>query len=334
MIEYGPDCLSSGLSPRVRGNRLQGCREGPDHGSIPARAGEPALRTEIGFQAGVYPRACGGTFMALTMIIGCTGLSPRVRGNLIPQQSNVVWDGSIPARAGNRQIAGGSTTQRGSIPARAGEPWSRNSAARGCRVYPRACGGTTPSNAAVTSSRGLSPRVRGNPHPIDRNGNQIGSIPARAGEPGPRRSIRPAPWVYPRACGGTAQGFHDAVAGMGLSPRVRGNLVRVPAWLSSVGSIPARAGEPAVRATDVIADGVYPRACGGTGFHHARKVCTWGLSPRVRGNPLGVHAVERELGSIPARAGEPRRGIPTASMFGVYPRACGGTSCNQVLEFP
>ena len=54
-----------GLSPRVRGNRhFRVPADGP-RGSIPARAGEPAAYLTSGTSYTVYPRACGGTFIAL-----------------------------------------------------------------------------------------------------------------------------------------------------------------------------------------------------------------------------------------------------------------------------
>ena len=37
------------------------------------------------------------------------------------------------------------------------------------------------------------------------------------------------------------------------------------------------------------------------------------------------------VGSIPARAGEPRFGTPCVARVGVYPRACGGTSLASAL---
>ena len=74
---------------------------------------------------------------------GVRGLSPRVRGN---------------------QRSGGSYCRgRGSIPARAGEPGDIHEWLEDCRVYPRACGGTSVGSLTDKSSPGLSPRVRGNP---------------------------------------------------------------------------------------------------------------------------------------------------------------------------
>ena len=70
---------------------------------------------------------------------------------------------------------------------------------------------------------------------------------------------------------------------------------------------------------------VYPRACGGTASAAVSGSRTQGLSPRVRGN----HHDEAEnnvlMGSIPARAGEPRTHSLTTPPRKVYPRACGGT---------
>ena len=70
---------------------------------------------------------------------------------------------------------------------------------------------------------------------------------------------------------------------------------------------------------------VYPRACGGTCPGPRAWAASMGLSPRVRGN-LGKKACQPVTqGSIPARAGEPRRPPMSRTGLGVYPRACGGT---------
>ena len=53
-----------GLSPRVRGNPSNFVAGVTEHGSIPARAGEPH-RLHVCRQAStVYPRACGGTTLS------------------------------------------------------------------------------------------------------------------------------------------------------------------------------------------------------------------------------------------------------------------------------
>ena len=50
----------------------------------------------------------------------------------------------------------------------------------------------------------------------------------------------------------------------GLSPRVRGNLVRHVGYPNDRGSIPACAGEPCALSTSRCQAEVYPRVCGGT----------------------------------------------------------------------
>ena len=172
------------------------------------------------------------------------GLSPRVRGNHI----SVVVE----------------TNREGSIPARAGEPLVEPADHRHVGVYPRACGGTAAELLGKHLGMGLSPRVRGNQlDPIEQMIGR-GSIPARAGEPSshPRRPRTTR--VYPRACGGTIAAAGGAVAGAGLSPRVRGNHDLPLFGILVAGSIPARAGEPCTCGGECLRQWVYPRACGGT----------------------------------------------------------------------
>ena len=93
-------CLSSGLSPRVRGNHPPGrwCRG--RRGSIPACAGEPLSWDIDPAAARVYPRVCGGTVVTGSDPVIGWGLSPRVRGNLEQQPLTHVFGRSIPACAG------------------------------------------------------------------------------------------------------------------------------------------------------------------------------------------------------------------------------------------
>ena len=173
------------------------------------------------------------------------------------------------------------------------------------RVYPRACGGTTPPAAAHNQRSGLSPRVRGNRVRVMRMARGLGSIPARAGEPSPNAPANSRAEVYPRACGGTRRCQGLRLAPRGLSPRVRGNHGWSGAGRSQDGSIPARAGEPLGTGGFGAELGVYPRACGGTWLMEWILARRQGLSPRVRGNH-GIRSNKSFIvGSIPARAGEP-----------------------------
>ena len=194
------------------------------------------------------------------------GLSPRVRGNRTRDDAPSYPVGSIPACAGEPV-----TSVRIRL-----SPW----------VYPRVCGGTSPRNARRTLSVGLSPRVRGNRRPKEPHGSTPGSIPACAGEPDlPIRSASSFK-VYPRVCGGTPGRTHAEVM--------------------QAGSIPACAGEPDGGRVELQRARVYLRVCGGTCRTANRIDLAKGLSPRVRGNHLGIDDATAVWGSIPACAGEPQ----------------------------
>ncbi len=213
------------------------------------------------------------------------GLSPRVRGNRIGYFRIPIEDWSIPACAGEPWVDGDRYSLKG--------------------VYPRVCGGTPLMALPGVRPRGLSPRVRGNPHPQRIAGESVGSIPACAGEPRPAASGQRRPAVYPRVCGGTRPVGKPALRRSGLSPRVRGNPGGTGRWGLAPGSIPACAGEPNSRRLMLVYGKVYPRVCGGTKSLHKSFQAVRGLSPRVRGNRPNGCAQGRINGSIPACAGEP-----------------------------
>ena len=193
-----------GLSPRVRGNRPVSQAGVLSSRSIPACAGEPRKEAPNTWLAWVYPRVCGGTYASLYLHSASSGLSPRVRGNLLPPPGDGVGAGSIPACAGEPVAC------------------SLRPAARW--VYPRVCGGTIDCPPAAVSSLGLSPRVRGNRMPDRICRQDQRSIPACAGEPSDAVRHQASQEVYPRVCGGT----HGSHQRRPARPR----------------SIPACAGEP------------------------------------------------------------------------------------------
>ena len=216
----------------------------------------------------VYPRGCGGTNSTSTLADRSIGLSPRVRGNL-PTRGVIPWP-------------------RGSIPAGAGEP--RFKVLRGYVdwVYPRGCGGTPVQSPPRIRRLGLSPRVRGNPGSKSSEDTSIGSIPAGAGEPRFKVLRGYVDWVYPRGCGGTPVGGGLAEGRSPLSPRVRGNPGSKSSEDTSIGSIPAGAGEPWRSSGGKEHPKVYPRGCGGTDISWYCYYLRKGLSPRVRGNPMAA----------------------------------------------
>ena len=233
-----------GLSPRVRGN-LARQQQKPHVGrSIPACTGEPDSRLGLFGLWRVYPRVYGGTRAWAISWSKVSGLSPRVRGNLI-----AVWASSACG---------------GSIPACTGEPrrfWSRPLV---MGVYPRVYGGTRPRVGPEPPAMGLSPRVRGNHSSFESVRIVMGSIPACTGEPKYASYITSLSGVYPRVYGGTYGDLLGQDSPEGLSPRVRGNLLLILFFHLLLRSIPACTGEPTSDYWPIFTSEVYPRVYGGT----------------------------------------------------------------------
>ena len=139
-------------------------------------------------------------------------------------------------------------------------------------------------------------------------------------------TIRQDHRVYPRTCGGTSMSSRSTSMASGLSPHMRGNLGSRRRGIRQQGSIPAHAGEPFYLSAFQKTREVYPRTCGGTFLPAPVQAVQKGLSPHMRGNPIGLDYGALETGSIPAHAGEPRCPAPLWPLYGVYPRTCGGTA--------
>ena len=309
-----PLVFRMGLSPRVRGNRPGFPAEWRLARSIPACAGEPRRSRIRRPNRRVYPRVCGGTVWSSVIPPWSGGLSPRVRGNPVACAFCCAAAGSIPACAGEP------------IPV----IWSPGSSP----VYPRVCGGTLIWPEAGDVDKGLSPRVRGNQHPVMTHRADIRSIPACAGEPRPVHAAAFHSAVYPRVCGGTGFGNHKAFLLYGLSPRVRGNQRAARYTTIEQGSIPACAGEPRRRFDTRNRRRVYPRVCGGTSDCYISQDIDQGLSPRVRGNLIVYQSVRPGERSIPACAGEPQVCQVVHHHCAVYPRVCGGTVAGADAHAP
>ena len=238
-----------GLSPRLRGNRAGGGAVGAGDGSIPALTGKPIAYKFPTPSSGVYPRAYGETSRCCGIRSPPCGLSPRLRGNPVHGPRMTRRFGSIPALTGKPRIAAICADTR--------------------RVYPRAYGETRPASANGPRARGLSPRLRGNPHVLGAGRQLRRSIPALTGKP-----------FLPTGGGGAAAG--------GLSPRLRGNRRQGHRQPPARGSIPALTGKPS-SCRDASRPGeVYPRAYGETCLRGLRVENEKGLSPRLRGNPFRV----------------------------------------------
>ena len=120
----------------------------------------------------------------------------------------------------------------------------------------------------------------------------------------------------------------------GLSPHVRGNLVRAVVFQEDRGSIPACTGKPSQTDRYRGRSGVYPRMYGETlsGLSSSRK--TGGLSPHVRGNPVKLIGIAADQGSIPACTGKPWRAPWRRRGSTVYPRMYGETAARTIPQRP
>ena len=274
-----------GLSPPTRGNR--GATELSASGmrSIPAHAGEPDSPIADAPSDAVYPRPRGGTHWWARLSISNEGLSPPTRGN--------------------RRRRRVSVDRRRSIPAHAGEPSVLPEKSAPLAVYPRPRGGTGAGVQLAETPRGLSPPTRGNPESVKERTQELGSIPAHAGEPRQRERGRRGQTVYPRPRGGTFGGACWRAGRYGLSPPTRGNPCAASNRAKAVGSIPAHAGEPICHSPGCIWESVYPRPRGGTLGVYVYRHSDPGLSPPTRGNPSIARRPPFCSGSIPAHAGEP-----------------------------
>ena len=187
---YGETCAAQvryaageGLSPRVRGNRWRGGLLCSAKRSIPACTGKPGTGGTVQIACEVYPRVYGETNDYLSTTLTTTGLSPRVRGNLLDSDS--------------------SRRNSGSIPACTGKPMSPRSFTSKMGVYPRVYGETHLMKGLTRFAAGLSPRVRGNQRGDLVDVVVFRSIPACTGKPNSTRLASGALTVYPRVYGET-----------------------------------------------------------------------------------------------------------------------------------
>ena len=273
-----------GTSPRVRG-KLGLCYESFQCvGYIPACAGETYLRQSERWCRTVHPRVCGGNEDPAPVHHPPRGTSPRVRGKHWLKPSLLQASRYIPACAGETEVRCLQT-----------EPgW----------VHPRVCGGNRANVYLGLFVIGTSPRVRGKPSGNSGSASFVRYIPACAGEtirPCPRATMRR---VHPRVCGGNHSEPLPTISLHGTSPRVRGKPVPIYGFSFRLGYIPACAGETHASVLPAFTQTVHPRVCGGNDEEAAVRVHADGTSPRVRGKPLLTVAQVREVGYIPACAGE------------------------------
>ena len=187
--------------------------------------------------------------------------------------------------------------------------------------------------------------MRGNPDQQVELADQLGSIPAHAGQPSRTPRRRPDPRVHPRSrgaicttwrrrviiCGpsllarGNRPGLSTPGRPSGPSPLTRGNLHHANLGALLHRSIPAHAGQPTTSAPPTSCARVHPRSRGATRHHSARANNRQGPSPLTRGNLALQRLAAVRVRSIPAHAGQPGGWRSPPGPRRVHPRSRGAT---------
>ena len=220
--EGGEPEPKSGSSPRVRGTLRDGLGSCLHAGIIPACAGNTAYVLSAFSSSRDHPRVCGEHELPELRQAAIRGSSPRVRGTPPAQPIRLLLAGIIPACAGNTL-------------------WRVVCYVRG-RDHPRVCGEHSLMPSPSSSASGSSPRVRGTPDGRRKSVEDMGIIPACAGNTVCCHSLFGSWWDHPRVCGEHPVREITVSFAMGSSPRVRGTRHAQRADGHGVGIIPACAG--------------------------------------------------------------------------------------------
>ena len=151
------------------------------NGIIPAYAGNTLSTQAKCSTRRDHPRVCGEHRGWLRRHRQRWGSSPRMRGTLVGELDPALFNGIIPAYAGNTLLVW----------------WSR----RVTRDHPRVCGEHIASNKLYSRPSGSSPRMRGTRHDQDSRPRQTGIIPAYAGNTVTMYALESSKMDHPRVCG-------------------------------------------------------------------------------------------------------------------------------------
>ena len=169
---------------------------------IPAHAGQ-TTRVRYGRQAASdHPRACGANPCLVNVVSDCAGSSPRMRGKLATRI----------CRTANQRI----------IPAHAGQTMAEPGFLATITDHPRACGANLAGEDDMLYVEGSSPRMRGKPADLHRQGIHDRIIPAHAGQTSTSNSTSKSDKDHPRACGANCFSRGPTQHPTGSSPRMRG----------------------------------------------------------------------------------------------------------------
>ena len=171
-------------------------------------------------------------------------------------------------------------------------------------------GGDIDSIDRQATLTGRSPHARGRHRDGVPAATGLRSIPACAGETGNRVPWPGAIRVDPRMRGGDSMVSYEPFVMAGRSPHARGRPSASMRPYSSIGSIPACAGETIRPDSPDHYTKVDPRIRGVDGLVGLPVIRVEGRSPHARGRPPPVRRSTHQLGSIPACAGETQESPP------------------------
>ena len=214
----------------------------------------------------------------------------------------------------------------GLIPAGAGQTPSRGACCPGTRAHPRGCGADSSSAETASSPPGSSPRVRGRRHFWCSFACVCGLIPAGAGQTASATAPTKTRWAHPRGCGADGSLNSGSDARWGSSPRVRGRQGRSPSPAATKRLIPAGAGQTSFLVLLCVRVRAHPRGCGADRLCDGTYQDPLGSSPRVRGRRVFELRERREVGLIPAGAGQTGPITFASGNETAHPRGCGADS--------
>ena len=171
-----------GPSPRVRGKGLSNSVAIFSSGTIPACAGQSFCTPAFGTHYWDHPRVCGAKQITLSAYIKKKGPSPRVRGKEDITSRRARTPGPSPRVRGKAFSHRQSLHYRGTIPACAGQRSKSVAHRLLSRDHPRVCGAKPVIRVTDNYILGPSPRVRGKGLVGTSHNDELGTIPACAGQ--------------------------------------------------------------------------------------------------------------------------------------------------------
>ena len=178
-------------------------------------------------------------------------------------------------------------------------------------------------NPTALPTAGSSPRLRGTLDYLACRWNNLGIIPALAGNTTCPRWRTSSTRDHPRACGEHSRDSALWRLMQGSSPRLRGTPASGYLAAAGDGIIPALAGNTSSRPHWTATRWDHPRACGEHSEGVVRLPSMMGSSPRLRGTLRVAQTRGGRIGIIPALAGNTLGRLLCLRRWRDHPRACG-----------